>query len=83
MAQRLTDDIGILKSIWKKNAAGVWSVHDLQGIDLKPRAGFTKDYFKIENEVNLMPQRPGLIMDNFFASFGTTEFLVRQRHRAN
>src|SRR5690606_12627065 len=37
-----------------------------------------KDYFKIENEMNLMTQRPGFIMDNLFASFGMTEFLARQ-----
>ena len=72
------DEIGILKSIWRKNEAGVWTGHDLKGIDLKPRKGFSKDYFKIENEVNLMTQRLGHIMNNFFATFGTTEFLVRQ-----
>lgn len=78
MKQAPEDEIGILKSIWKKNAAGVWVGHDLQGIDLNPREGFSKDYFKIKNEVNLMTQRPGPIMSNFFATFGTTEFLVRQ-----
>lgn len=73
-----TDNIGILKTIWKKNEADVWVTHDIEGIDLKPREGFTKDYFKIKNEMNLMTRRPGLIMSNLFASFGTTEFLVRQ-----
>jgi hypothetical protein len=77
MEQMPADEIGILKSIWRKNEAGVWAGHDLKGIDLKPRKGFTKDYFKIENEVNLMTQRPGHIMNNLFATFGTTEFLVR------
>jgi trypsin-like peptidase len=72
------DEIGLLKSIWRKNEAGVWAGHDLKGIDMKPRKGFSKDYFKIENEVNLMTQRPGHIMNNFFATFGITEFLVRQ-----
>ncbi len=72
------DDIGILKTIWKKNEAGAWAGHDLKGIDLKPREGFSKDYFKIKNEINLMTQSPGPIMNNFFATFGTTEFLVRQ-----
>lgn len=72
------NDIGILKTIWRKNETGVWAGHDLKSIYLKPREGFTKDYFKIENEVNLMTQRPGPIMNNFFATFGTTEFLVRQ-----
>jgi hypothetical protein len=38
--------IGILKSIWKKNDAGVWAGHDLKGIDLKPREGFLKGLFQ-------------------------------------
>lgn len=72
------DDIGILKTIWKKNRAGVWVVHDLQGINLKPREGGEKDYFQIEDEVNLMTSHPGDVMENFFATFGGSEFLVRQ-----
>ncbi len=78
MEQNPRDEIGILKSIWRRNEAGAWASYDLKGIDLKPREGFSKDYFKIENEVNLMTQRPGPIMNNLFATFGTTEFLVRQ-----
>lgn len=73
-----TDDIGVLKTIWTKSEAGTWKIHDLQAIDLKPRAGYQKDYFKISNEIKLMTQSPGPIMNNLFASFGTTEFLVRQ-----
>lgn len=72
------DGIRILKTIWRKNEAGVWAGHDLKGIDLNPREGFTKDYFKIKNEINLMTQMPGPVMNNLFATFGTTEFLVRQ-----
>lgn len=78
MAQDKTDNVGILKSIWKKNEAGIWSVHNIQGIYLKPRDGFGKDYFKIKNEMNLLTQRPGNTFENIFASFGTTEFLLRQ-----
>ncbi|MCA9469553.1 MAG: trypsin-like peptidase domain-containing protein [Nitrospira sp.] len=78
MENQQTDGIGILKTIWRKDEAGVWAGHDLKSIDLKPREGFTKDYFKIENEINLMTQSPGPIMNNLFATFGTTEFLVRQ-----
>ena len=74
----MDDKIGILKSIWRKSEAGGWATHDLQGINLKPKTGFSKDYFKIESEINLMTQRPGHIMNNLFATFGTTEFLVRQ-----
>ena len=79
MRNTQTDEIGILKTIWRKDEAGVWASHDLKGIDLKPQEGFTKDYFKIENsEMNLMTQSPGPIMNSFFTTFGTTEFLVRQ-----
>lgn len=69
--------IGILKTVWKKNEAGVWAIHDLTGIDLKPREGFKKDFFKIENEFTLMTQSPGELT-NIFTTFGTSEFLVRQ-----
>lgn len=79
MAVTQTDDIRILKTIWRKNVAGVWAGHDLKGIDLKPREGFEKDYFKIESkELNLMTQSPGPIMNSFFSTFGTVEFLLRQ-----
>src|SRR5579872_4557669 len=78
MEKMQKEHISILKSIWKKNAAGVWSVHDLKGIDLKPRDGCEKNYFQIKDEMNLMTQSPGHIMENFFATFGGSEFLVRQ-----
>lgn len=78
MEKPQADSIGILKTIWKKNEVGAWVNHDLKSIYLQPREGFSKDYFKIKNEANLMTQRPGPIMNNFFATFGTTEFLVRQ-----
>ena len=78
MEKKQTDDIGILKTIWKKSPEGVWTIHDLKGIDLKPRDGSKKDYFQIKDEINLMTQRPGHIMENFFATFGGSEFLVRQ-----
>lgn len=79
MKKTRTDDIGILKTIWRKDEAGAWAIHDLKGIDLKPTGGCAKDYFTIENnEMNLMTQRPGHIMNSFFTTFGTTEFLLRQ-----
>lgn len=71
------DDISILKSIWKKNEDGVFGVHGLKSLRLKPRAGFQKNYFKIHDEIELMTQTPRAIK-NFFTSFGTTEFLLRQ-----
>jgi hypothetical protein len=78
MAQTQKDDIGVLKSLWRKNEAGIWTVHDLKSMDLKPREGFEKNYFKIKNEVTLLTQSPGPVFESLFSTFGTTEFLVRQ-----
>ncbi|HWT42421.1 MAG TPA: serine protease [Sphingopyxis sp.] len=74
----MADQIGILKSIWTQDKTGKWSIHDLQGLNLKPREGCTNKYFKLKDELSLLTNRPGSIMDNLFASFGSTEFLVRQ-----
>jgi hypothetical protein len=78
MKQHQSEPIAILKSLWKKNEAGVWAIHGIKGVDLKPRQGFEADYFKIEDEMVLLTQRPGPIMQDFFATFGYTEFLIRQ-----
>jgi hypothetical protein len=79
MSEDKRDEIGILKSIWRKNDKGIWIVHDLQSLYLRPREGFEKDYFKVNNDnLNLLTQQPGKVFENIFATFGTTEFLVRQ-----
>jgi hypothetical protein len=78
MKQDHRDQIAILKSLWRRNEAGVWTTHGMKAIDLKPRAGFKPDYFKIENEIILLTEQPGLVMTDFFATFGHTEFIIRQ-----
>ena len=78
MKQDQRDEIAILKSLWKKNQDGSWAVHGIKGIDLKPREGFGADYFKIKDEVVLLTDRPGPVIEDFFATFGLTEFLIRQ-----
>jgi len=72
MASGQSDNIAILKSIWRQDQLGKWIIHGAQGIDLKPREGFTKDYFKIKDEIVLLTQQPGKVISNLFASFGTT-----------
>lgn len=78
MADARSEDVGILKSIWRKNDAGTWAVQSLKGIDLKPRAGFSKEFFGIKSQIELLSDRPGPSASDFFGSFGTTEFLLRQ-----
>lgn len=77
MVENQLNDLGILKSIWKKEG-GRWVVHGLHGLDLKPREGFEKDFFKIHSEMELLTQRPGPVMQDLFSSFGETEFLLKQ-----
>lgn len=78
MADKQTEEIGILKSLWRRNSAGKWAVHDVKGIDLKPRECFTKEFFRIKSQIELLSNQPGPSPSDFFASFGTTEFLLRQ-----
>ncbi|MEP6786494.1 MAG: trypsin-like peptidase domain-containing protein [Sphingomonadales bacterium] len=78
MVRRQEAELGILKSIWIKSEAGVWTIHGTKGLELKPRKGCAKDYFKIENELSLLTEQPGPLGNNLFTSFGSTEFLIRQ-----
>lgn len=78
MKKPRSDEISILKTIWNKTKDGKWGIHDLKSIPLNPRDGFSKDYFRIQDDLVLMTQRPGGVMENFFTSFGGTEFLLRQ-----
>jgi hypothetical protein len=76
---QLPNEIAILKSIWRKDEKGAWTVHDSQALTLRPRAGFDARYFKVKNDVNLLTSHPGKIFENVFATFGTTEFLKKPR----
>lgn len=78
MTANQTDELAILMSMWRKNDAGKWVVHDIKGFDLKPREGFSSTYFKVKDELLLLTQRPGPVFDSLFSSFGMTEFLLRQ-----
>lgn len=78
MTQVPANDVSILKSIWKQDQSGRWAIHDMQGLELKPRDGYEPDYFKIKDEMHLLTQHPGAVMKDIFSSFGMTEFLLRQ-----
>lgn len=70
--------VGILKSLWRRDRAGRWTIHDLQELVLEPREGFQRHYFKIKPAIALLTTRPGAAFNNVFSTFGTTEFLLRQ-----
>lgn len=78
MKRDTTDKVAILKSIWRKNESNGWAVHGIKGIDLKPREGFPPDYFRMKDEMVMLTDRPGPVSEDFFTTFGLTEFIVRQ-----
>jgi hypothetical protein len=78
MTESEKSHIAILKSMWRKDDAGKWVIHDMKGIDLKPREGFSRDYYRVKDEFVLLTQAPGPVMNNIFSSFGWTEFILRQ-----
>lgn len=76
---RTNPDVAILKTLWTRLDDGRWGVHDLKGLTLKPQVGFDADYFKYENEMELLTQNPrSLNIHEIFASFGSADFLMKQ-----
>src|SRR5579862_4408263 len=70
--------IAILKSLWSRQPNGRWGITDLKGLDLTPKIGGEADYFALEGEIQLMTPRPSANLHEMFASFGTTDFLMKQ-----
>jgi hypothetical protein len=71
-------EIGILKSLWSRDGNGQWGVSDLKSLTLKPRPGFDADFFAFESDMALMTARPSGNIHDVFASFGPTDFLMKQ-----
>ena len=74
----LKPPIEILKSLWSRLPDGRWGVTDLKGLSLKPKSGFDDNYFMIDSTVELMTTTPSRNIHEVFASFGTTDFLMKQ-----
>src|SRR5262245_34499187 len=72
-------NVGILKSLWRKDRDGRWCIHAAKGLTLKPRAGFDPDFFRFENQIELMTSHPsGISISDLLSSFGPTDFLMKQ-----
>ncbi len=78
MAMLSRSDIGILKSLWTRRGDGRWAIHDLKGITLKPKAGSDPDFFAFDSGMELMTYSPPRNIGDLFASFGPTDFLMKQ-----
>lgn len=76
----ISKKIEIMKSVWKKGPDGKWNLHDMKSLELKPKTGFSDDYFKIESTLNLLTKSPGGLggFAELFSTFGMTEELLRR-----
>lgn len=50
----------------------------MKGITLKPKPGQEADFFTFESDMELVSSRPPANLADFFASFGPTDFLIKQ-----
>jgi hypothetical protein len=72
-------DVAVLKTIWSKRADGIWAIHNIKGLTLKPKDGHDPRYFAFEGDLEIMTSTPsGLSTRELFRAFGTTDFLVKQ-----
>jgi hypothetical protein len=69
---------GILKSLWSRGPNGRWGVTDMKGIYFRSKPGFDGNYFAFESEMTLMTTRPSQNFHEMTASFGSTDFLMKQ-----
>jgi hypothetical protein len=71
-------DLAFLKPLWSRRPDGRWALHDMKGIRLKPKTGCSPDFFAFESDMELMTSTPPKNLHDMFASFGSTDFLVKQ-----
>ena len=70
--------INILKPVWTREKDGRWGIHDFKGMSLKPKKGFSPDFFALESNLELIAQRPPQNIGDMFAALGTTDILLKQ-----
>lgn len=75
--------VGIMKTLWGREKDGRWGITDMKGITLKPQQGSDPAFFKYESQMELLTNRPlrnrqGGTIHDIFASFGTTDSLLKQ-----
>jgi hypothetical protein len=71
-------DLAIHKPLWSRRPDGHWAIHDVKGIRLMPKMGCSPDFFAFESDMELMTTTPPTNLHDLFASFGSTDFLVKQ-----
>jgi len=70
--------VGVLKTLWAKRPDGAWTISDIKGLDLEPKPGSDPDFYEVESDLALMTNSPRGSIHEVFASFGPTDFLLKQ-----
>lgn len=70
--------IEILKPLWSRLRNGRWGITDAKSLELKAADGWDEDYFVPEDRLELLTSTPGRNVHEFFSSFGSTSFLLKQ-----
>jgi hypothetical protein len=78
MVVRTDSDLAILKPLWSRRPDGRWAIYDAKGIQLKPKTGCSPDFFAFESDMELMTSTPPKNLQDMFASFGSTDFILKQ-----
>jgi hypothetical protein len=68
----------ILKTLWTRTKTDRWAMVGFKGLTLKPKAGFSSDYFLVDDQVELLTSRPPRNISDLSASFGSTSLLLKQ-----
>ena len=70
--------MAILKTLWTRAETDRWKMVDFKGLTLKPKAGFSADYFVVDDQIDLLTSRPPRNIHDLSASFGSTSLLLKQ-----
>ena len=71
-------DVAIFKILWGRQEDGRWGIQGMKSLTLKPKAGCDADFFRFESTMELLSQAPSRNIHEMLASFGPTDFLLKQ-----
>src|SRR4051812_12392196 len=78
MSTQKKNSLAVLKVLWTRRPDGKWAIDGLKNMDLRPREGFSDDFFLIRDEMEVLTGKVPANTYNMFSSFGPTTLLLRK-----
>lgn len=69
--------IAVMKSVWKRDKAEGWAIHDIRELKLSGDDNSGQRYFLLRGDIEMLTSRPGGFSD-VMSLFGTVEYLIQQ-----